>query len=74
MIEWPVASGSIDLQRHLRGDENIGVAGHKVRQEDSENPLPGAPTVGFVLRQVHLGYAQVVDLYVREITERRTSW
>lgn len=35
-------------------------------------PLPGAPTIRFVSRQVDPGYSKIVDLEVREITGTRT--
>jgi hypothetical protein len=34
----------------------------KFAKRTLEIPLPGMPIVGFVLRQVHPEYAQVVDL------------
>jgi hypothetical protein len=45
---------------------------HQARCKDLGDPLPEALIVQLVLRQVHLGYAQVVDLYVREIANPRT--
>jgi hypothetical protein len=57
-----VAGGSLDLQHHLCGEEDARVAGHQARQKKPWIPLPGMPTVRFVLWQVHPRYAQVVYL------------
>jgi hypothetical protein len=66
-MEWPAAAWICSITRVEKKTPPI-----KLAKRTLEIPLPGVPTVGFVLRQVHLRYAQVVDFSVREIVELRT--
>jgi hypothetical protein len=57
-----VAGGSLDLQHHLCGEEDMELLAIKITVRTLEIPLLGMPTVGFVFLQVYPGYIEVVDL------------
>jgi hypothetical protein len=60
MMEWPAVAWIYTVTCAKK--KTPEVLAIKLAKRTLEIPLPSMPTVGFVLRQVHSGYAQVVDL------------
>jgi hypothetical protein len=60
MMEWPAAAWICSVPCAEKKMPDLDAI--KFTERTLEIPLPGVPTVGFVLQQVHQGYAQVVDL------------
>jgi hypothetical protein len=60
MMEWPAAAWIYSVTRaEKKMSELLAI---KLTKMTLEIPLPSAPTIRFVIWQVHLRYAQVVDL------------